>query len=137
MLILAASACRNEVTAPDSANGLRLTVAVTHAELQRGQPDTVTTTLTNTNLHPVTLSMGACELLPYVTDATGATVFPAGGWVCILSIRVLTLAPGERYTSTVVWETAGFAPGVYSARATFSMEGGRLVAAPVSVRLNG
>ena len=137
ILILAANACRNEPTAPGSAKGLTLTAAVTQAELQRGQPDTVTMTLTNTNPHPVTLGVGACEPLPYVRDATGATVVPSGGyWVCVLSLRTLRLSPGERYAKTFVWETAAFTPGAYSVHATFSAEGVRLETPPVSVRVN-
>src|SRR5881409_3808561 len=98
LLILVVLACHNEPIAPSSAAGLTLALAPSHTELQRGQPDSLFMTLTNTNGHSVSLNGGVCEPRPYVTDAHGVIVVPAGGdWICIAVLRRLVLAPAERY----------------------------------------
>jgi hypothetical protein len=137
LIALAALACRSEPFAPSSAKGLTLTLALAHTELQRGAPDSIAMTLTNTNRHSVSLSGGACEPRPYVTDVRGATVVPGrGGWICIAVLRRLLLAPGERYTRTFVWETGAFAPGSYFVHSKFAAEEVSLATRPTSVRLN-
>ena len=137
LVIVATLACHDQPAAPSSAAGVTLTLALTHAELLQGQPDTITMTLTNANRYAVSLSGGACEPRPYVRDASGVTVVPPGGdWVCIAILRRLTLAAGERRTETFVWLTSPFAPGAYSVYATFSAQEMHLATQPVSVRLN-
>ena len=137
LAIVAGFACHTDLSAPSSAAGLTLTLAVARTELARGEPDTITMTLTNTNSYAVSLSGGACEPSPYIVDAGGATVVPAGGgWVCIDILRRLNLAAGERYARTFVWQTGPFDAGVYSAYATFTAHETRLATRPVSVRLN-
>lgn len=137
LAVVAALACHNEPLAPSSADGLTLTLALTRAELQRGEPDTITMTLTNTNRHSVSLSGGVCEPRPYISDARGVTVVPPGGdWVCIALLRRLDLAAGEQHIRTFVWLTSSFPPGVYSVYAAFSAEEVSLETRPAWVRLN-
>ncbi len=136
LVIVATLAC-HEPAAPSSSAGVTLTLALTHAELQRGQPDTITMTLTNTNSYAVSLSTGACEPRPHVSDASGVTVVPPGGdWVCIAVLRKLNLAAGEPYTRTFVWLMSPLAPGAYSVYATCSAQEMHLATQPTSVRLN-
>ena len=121
LVALGALACQSEPVAPSSAKGLTLSLAVAHTEIQRGAPDSVVMTLTNTNRYSVSLSTGACEPSPFVKDARGVTVVPAGGgWICIAVLLRLVLAPGEQYQRTFLWETGPLAPGDYSVYATFS-----------------
>ena len=121
LVALGALACQSEPVAPSSAKGLTLSLAVAHKEIQRGAPDLVVMTLTNTNRYSVSLSTGACEPSPFVKDARGVTVVPAGcGWICIAVLLRLVLAPGEQYQRTFLWETGPLAPGNYSVYATFS-----------------
>ena len=121
LVALGALACQSEPVAPSSAKGLTLSLAVAHKEIQRGAPDSVVMTLTNTNRYSVSLSTGACEPSPFVKDARGVTVVPAGGgWICIAVLLRLVLAPGEQYQRTFLWETGPLAPGDYSVYATFS-----------------
>ena len=121
LVALGALACQSEPVAPSSAKGLTLSLAVAHKEIQRGAPDSVVMTLTNTNRYSVSLSTGACEPSPFVKDARGVTVVPAGGgWICIAVLHRLVLAPGEQYQRTFLWETGPLAPGNYSVYATFS-----------------
>jgi len=130
-------ACHGEPFASSAAGGLTLSLALSRTELQRGEPDTLTMTLTNTNDHPVSLSGGACEPRPYVADLRGVTVVPPGGdWLCILVLIRWQLAAGEQVSRTFIWDTTPFAPGVYSAHATFSAEGVELATQPGAVRLN-
>jgi hypothetical protein len=137
LIALAALACHAEPVSPSSAEGLILTLTVAQAELQRGEPDSVVMTLTNTNRYSLSLSGGACEPRPYVRDASGVTIVPRGGdWFCIAVLRRLVLAPGERYTQTFVWQTGPFVPGNYSVYATFAAEGVTLATPPASVRVN-
>jgi intracellular proteinase inhibitor BsuPI len=137
LIVVAALACQREPVSPRSAKGLTLTLALAQTELQRGEPDSVVMTLTNTNRHYVSLSGGACEPRAYVRDASGVTVVPQGGdWFCIAVLRSLVLAPGERYTHTFVWQTGPFTPGNYSVHATFAAEGVTLATPPASVRVN-
>ena len=121
LVALGALACQSEPVAPSSAKGLTLSLAVADKEIQRGAPDSVVMTLTNTNRYSVSLSTGACEPSPFVKDARGVTVVPAGGgWICIAVLLRLVLAPGEQYQRTFLWETGPLAPGDYSVYATFS-----------------
>ncbi len=123
LLALGALACQSEPVAPSSAKGLTLSLAAAHKEIQRGASDSLVMTLTNTNRYSVSLSTGACEPSPFVKDARGVTVVPAGGgWVCIAVLLRLVLAPGQQFQRTFVWETGPFAPGNYSVYATFSAE---------------
>src|SRR6266566_2024386 len=84
-------ACHSEPTGPSSRGGLRLSLALSAPQLQRGELDTIAVTIKNTNRYSVSLSVGGCPLLFYVTDARGATVVPSGGgWVCVLIARQMT-----------------------------------------------
>ena len=137
LIILAILACHDEPVAPSSAAGLTLALALAHTEVQRGQPDSVFMILTNTNPHSVALNGGVCEPRPYVSDAHGGIVVPAGGdWICIAIVRRLVLTAGQRYTQTFVWQTGSFAPGNYSVYATFTAEEVKLATPAASVRLN-
>jgi len=99
LTIVVTLACHNEPVTPGSAAGLTVTVPLSRTELQPGQPDTVTITLTNTNDYSVSLNESGCPLLPYITNAHGVTVVPtAGDWACIAVLRRLDLAAGERQT---------------------------------------
>ena len=121
LVALGALACQSEPVAPSSAKGLTLSLAAAHQEIQRGASDSLVMTLTNTNRYSVSLSTGACEPSPFVKDARGVTVVPAGGgWICIAVLLRLVLAPGEQYQRTFLWETGPLAPGDYSVYATFS-----------------
>ncbi len=123
LFALGALACQSEPVAPGSAKGLTLSVAVAHKEIERGAPDSVVMTLTNTNPYAVSLSTGACEPSPFVKDAQGVTVVPPGdGWICIAVLLRFVLAPGQQFQRTFVWETSPFAAGNYSIYATFSAE---------------
>lgn len=135
LLVLAGLACQGDPSS--SVAGVTLDLAVTRTTLQRGELDTLTMTLTNTNAYPVSLSGGACEPSVYVVDGRGATVVPAGGgWVCIAVLRRLNLAPGERFTRSYLWQTDALEAGVYRAHSTFNSEELRLATEPISVRLN-
>ena len=135
LLVVVGLACQGDPSS--SVAGVTLDLAVTRTTLQRGGLDTLTMTLTNTNAYPVSLSGGACEPSVYVVDGRGATVVPAGGgWVCIMVIRALRLAPGEQYARSFVWQTDSLAAGVYWAHATFNSEELRLATKAVAVRLN-
>ena len=137
LAIVAALACRNQPMAPASAAGLTLAVTLTGTALQRGESDTITVTLTNTSAHTVSLEVGGCPLLFFVTDARGATVVPSGGnWFCIAILTRLTLAPGERKAAPFVWNTASFVTGAYSVYGTFSAETIHLRTPRVAVQLN-
>lgn len=137
LVIVATLACHDGPAAPSSAAGVTLALTMTHTELQRGQPDTITMTLTKANSHAVSLSGGACEPRLYIRDASGVTVVPPGGdWMCIALLRTLNLAAGERRIQTFVWLTRPFPPGVYSVYAAFSAQEMRLATRPASVRLN-
>jgi len=130
-------ACQGEPVAPSAAGGLTLSLALSRTVLQRGEPDTLTMTLTNTNDHPVSLSGGACEPRPYVADPHDVTVVPPGGdWFCIAVLVSRHLAAGEHVSRAFVWDTTPFAPGVYSAHAAFSAQGVELATQPMTVRLN-
>lgn len=135
LLVLAGLACQGDPSS--SVAGVTLDLAVTRTTLQRGELDTLTMTVTNTNAYPVSLSGGACEPSVYVVDGRGTTVVPAGGgWVCIMVIRALRLAPGERYARSYVWQTDSLPAGVYRAHATFETEELRLATKPIAVQLN-
>jgi hypothetical protein len=137
IVIVATLACHDGPAAPSSVAGVTLTLALTHTELQQGQPDTIAMTVTNANSHAVSLSGGACEPRVYIRDASGVTVVPPGGdWMCIALLRTLNLAAGERRTTTFVWLTRPFPPGVYSVYAAFSAQEMRLATRPTSVLLN-
>ena len=123
LFALGVLACQSEPVAPSSAKGLTLSLALAHKEIERGAPDSVAMTLTNTNPYSVSLSTGACEPSPFVNDARGVTVVPpGGGWICIAVLLKLLLAPGQQFQRTFVWETSPFAPGNYSVYATFSAD---------------
>ena len=129
-------ACHGEPTGPSSARGLTLSLAVSAAQLQRGELDTIAVTITNTNRYAVSLSAGGCPLLFYVTDARGATVVPSGGgWVCIAIVRQITLAPGAHQTQSFVWDTQPFEPGPYAVHGTFAAEGVELATPSAAVQL--
>ena len=130
-------ACHREPFAPSAAEGLTLSLTLSGTQLQRGEPDTIAVTITNTNRYSVSLSAGGCPVVFYVTDVRGVTVVPSGGgWVCIAIISRLTLAPGERQTRTFVWETNSFASGRYSVYGTFSAEDVHLETPRAAVQLN-
>jgi hypothetical protein len=126
----------HEPFAPSSDRGLTLSLTVAPTELQRGEADTITMTLTNTNRHAVSLSGDACQPRGYVTDPRGVTVIPPGGdWLCIALLQRRVLAAGERFSRAFVWGTDSFAPGVYTVHATFTAEEVELTTRPVSVRV--
>ena len=137
LAVVTALACHEGPTTPSAAGGLTLALALARTELQRGEPDTITMTLTNSNAYPVSLSGDVCEPRPYITDAHGVTVLPSGGdWFCIDVLIRLTLAAGERQTRTFAWLTSAFSSGTYSVYATFTAHEVRLATQPTSVRLN-
>jgi hypothetical protein len=120
--------------------GLSLALTLSDTVLQRGESDTVTVTLANTNDFRVSIEEGGCPLLMYITDARGVRVVPSGGdYVCIAIISRVFLQPGERQTRTFLWGTAPFAPGAYSIYGTFSTASSpslQLMTPRTSVRLN-
>ncbi len=138
--VLGPVACSHQPMAPrdpSSAEGLTLSLAVTHSQPQRGESDSITVTLTNTNPDTVSLIVGGCPLLFYVTDAGGMTVVPAGGdWVCIAVIGRLQLAPGGHESRTFVWTTTSLPPGAYSVYGTFAADGLHLAPATTAVQLH-
>jgi hypothetical protein len=129
-------ACHGEPVAPSTAQGLRLSLALSATQLPQGAPDSVAVTITNTNSYAVTLSAGGCPLLFYVTDSRGATIVPSGGgWYCIAILTRLTLEPGARQTRTFVWQTNTAASGRYNVYGSFSAEGVYLETPRASVEL--
>jgi len=129
-------ACHGEPTGLSSRGGIRLSLALSAPQLQRGELDTIAVTITNTNRYSVSLSVGGCPLLFYVTDARGATVVPSGGgWVCVLIVRQMTLAPGADQTQTFVWDTHPFDTGPYAVYGTFAAEGIQLATPRAAVQL--
>jgi hypothetical protein len=86
-----------------SENGLRVLASISDAAIGPDESATVTYRLRNVGRAPRTVS-ALCALLPYVEDATGATVYPGGGqWGCIaLLVPPVTLAPGEEIVQTLV-----------------------------------
>jgi hypothetical protein len=123
LAIVSALACHDHPLAVSSAQGLTLTLALTRTSLQRGEPDTITVTLKNIGLETVSLDVGGCPLLFYVTDARGATVVPAGGeWFCIEIVSRLTLAPGDQKPARFTWDTSSLRAGIYSIYGTFSAQ---------------
>jgi hypothetical protein len=136
LIALGALACHSEPVAPRSGKGLTLSLAVAHQEIDRGAPDSLVMTLTNTNPYSVSLSTGTCEPSPFVKDARGVTVVPpSGGWICIAVLLRLVLAPGEQFRRTFVWDTSPFAVGSYSVYATFSAADVNLTTPPAAVQL--
>jgi hypothetical protein len=139
--------CHEQPLAPSFAFGLTLTLSVTRSAIRGGEPDTITVALANTTNQIVSLHFASgCQLLPYVTNAPGSIVLPAGGaWVCTANLSQLDLAAGERRTWTFVWtgstEFASEMPllplpaGAYSIYATLSAQEVRLAAKPVLVQL--
>src|SRR5437879_12623183 len=88
LAVVTALACHEGPTTPSAAGGLTLALALARTELQRGEPDTITMTLTNSNAYPVSLSGDVCEPRPYITDARRVTFVPScGGWCCI-AVRI-------------------------------------------------
>ena len=140
VVVLIVVACKHQPTTPrgpSSADGLTLSVAVARTQPQRGDLDTVIVTLTNTNPDTVSLTVGGCPFLFYVTDAYGATVVPAGGeWACISVIAGLQLVPGGHQSRTFVWVTPSFPPGLYSVYGTFTAQGVQLATSVTSVMVH-
>lgn len=135
LLVVTGLACQGDPSS--SVAGVTLDLAVARTTLQRGELDTLTMTVTNTNAFPVSLSGGACEPSVYIVDGLGTTVVPAGGgWVCIAMLRRLRLAPGEQYARSYVWQTDSLPTGVYRAHATFESQELRLATRPIAVKLN-
>ena len=130
-------ACVGDPFGSSSTAGLRLSLALSGTQLQRGEPDTIAVTITNTSRHSISLNAGGCPLLFYVTDARGVTVVPSsGGWVCIMILTRLTLAPGESQTNRFVWGTASFEAGSYTVYGSFSADGVHLETPRTVVQLN-
>ena len=84
---------------------VRLSVAVSAAELTVGQVDTVVVTATNTTNRSFTLHFGStCQVLPYIRRAGGAVVLPPGGaWGCGQALTTLSFAPRESKRSVYLW----------------------------------
>jgi hypothetical protein len=139
--------CHEHPLAPSSAAGLTLTLSVTHSAIQGGEGDTITAALANATSQVVLLHFSnGCQLLPYITNARGSIVLPAGGaWGCTANLSQLELAASERRTWTFVWtgstEFASEMPllplpaGAYSIYATLSAQEVHLAAKPVLVQL--
>ena len=137
LVIVAALGCHDQPLGPSTARGLTLALELAKTSLPRGDLDTITVTLTNTNPDTVSLGAGGCPLLAYVTDPDGTTVFPSGGnWYCIAILRRLTLAPGETEAAPFVLDTHALPAGVYSAYGTFSADGIQLRTPPAMVQVN-
>jgi len=145
ILSAAILACERQPLAPNAAMGLALSMSATSQSIQGGQLDTLTILLSNASDSAVTLSFGSgCQVLPYIADAHGATVLPAGGgWFCTANITRLTLAPNERRASTLLWtgstEFASEMPlrplpaGRYSIWVTLTAQQVQLQSTPLSV----
>jgi hypothetical protein len=134
---IAMLACREEPSGLSSARGVKLDLALSSTYLSRGQPDTLTMTVTNTSPRLVVLTGGVCEPRPYVTNSQGQVVVPAGGqWPCVLSLRKLQLAPGERFIRVFVWDTSAEVVDVYAAAAVFTSEEVQLETPQHLVHLN-
>src|SRR2546423_575127 len=130
-------ACQGEPVGPSTVGGLTLSLALSSAQLRRGEIDTIVLTITNRNRRAVSLSAGGCPLLVSVTDARGTTVVPSGGvWVCPAVITQITLAAGARETRSYVWATDSFESGPYTVVGTFAAQGVRLSTSRASVQLN-
>ncbi len=122
--MIALTGCSHAPLAPDAAQGLTLTLTLSSTQVQRGRPDTVAVTISNTNRYPVSLSAGGCPILFYVIDGAGKTVVPSGGgWFCIAILTQINLAPGEQQTRSFVWDTDSLAPGPYSVYGSFTADG--------------
>ena len=137
LVAIAVLACRDEPSGLSETRGVTLNLTLSSTNLTRGQQDTITMTVTNTNPRRVTLTGGACEPRPYVTDSHGDVVVPPGGaWPCILLLRRLQLVPGERFVRSFIWNTDSQVAGVYSVSAAFRSEEVELATPQQLVRLN-
>ncbi len=94
---IAFASCSGSPSGPSEQGGLRLTGSITRSVVPAGETATLTFRLENLGSTPVTLNFtDSCQLNLYVTDASGATVYPPGGhWVCATVLTSLTLAPGQ------------------------------------------
>jgi len=97
------AACHDSRVGPEQGS-LRLTVAVAPSVLTVGDTTSVLMRLRNLGSDSVTLTVGGCEILPYiVAEPSGNVVYPGGGhWYCIASIGRLTLGPGAEKTQTLI-----------------------------------
>ena len=136
LVILATVGC-SESAEPASSVGVTLTLTVSSATLPRGQPDTVTMTVTNTGSWRVTLTGGACEPQAQVINSSGEVIVPPGGeYPCVRVLRRLELALGQRYIQSFVWNTDTLPSGTYRVSATFASEQVQLATVPIVVQLN-
>lgn len=84
---------------------IRLSVSSSSTEVVRGSPVTFRVHLVNEGTEATTLHFGdSCQINPYVRNALGEMVLPAGGgWYCLAVITRLTLLPGEPVVREFVW----------------------------------
>lgn len=81
----------------EQSDGISLSLSAARSELAAGDSLRLTARVANTRSQPVRLRFNSgCQVLPYVQDAAGGTVFPeGGGWVCTAALTELELAAGE------------------------------------------
>lgn len=86
-------------------NLVRLTVSASASDVPRGLPTTIRATVANDGSESVTLHFrDSCQINPYVRNAAGEIVLPAGGgWGCAAMLTDLTLPPGKSVTREFIW----------------------------------
>ncbi len=128
-------------TGPSEQGSLRLTARISRGVIPAGETATLTFQLENPGKDAVTLTFAsACQISPYIVDASGAIVYPKGGsWACAAVITDLTVPAGGSKSQEVQVRAAAdasspyvaLAPGEYSAYARVRSYSVKLESAPV------
>ncbi len=136
LVFLIAAAC-SDSAGLGSTTGVTLTLVLSTTNLRRADADTITMTVRNNGPRGVTLTGGVCEPRAQVVNGSGEIVVPPGGQApCVLVLRRLELAPGEKLVRSFVWNTSSLPAGTYRVSATFTSEEVQLATAPVTIELN-
>lgn len=106
---LVSLSCADSTSGPGA---LQLTVAVAQRAIEVGDSTTVTMSLRNNGIDPITVTTGGCFILPYIARAgSGELVYPSGGgWGCLAVMRSVTLGPGQSETQQYIVRGGAAAP---------------------------
>lgn len=107
LTLLALSACEM-VVGPDAdastQEGIGLTLSAAPARIAPGDTVRLVARVTNHNAHPVRLTFGGCQVLPYVENSAGKVVYPGGGgWMCAGVMSHVDLQAGEVKEEVYTW----------------------------------
>lgn len=98
LLYLTTAACSSFATSPDmpaEAGGIRLEGSISSQTVRIGEEETLTFRLRNITRESIKLDFSSgCQITHFIETATGADVYPGGGYGCTQAATTITIPPG-------------------------------------------